>query len=143
MFGNIKAALASREMCGWQLARIIGVPQGVVSEIIGGRRHAGPALRKKIAEALRAPENWLFEEDVIPDADQTPKEGNVDPQIFMTIEQMAEFCSKVEEFSDIASRFLNDEDPAVRERAEDAIAKNDKLIEACRAFIAANSGPVN
>jgi transcriptional regulator with XRE-family HTH domain len=139
MFTNLKSALTLRKLHGYQLAGKVGIAPSMLTEVIAGRRPAGPRLRKKIARVLRAPEDWIFQKTTIP----AKEANNVDPQICMTVESMADFCSKVEEFSDIASRFLNDEDPAVRERAADAIAKNDKLIEQCRAFIAMHSGPVN
>jgi transcriptional regulator with XRE-family HTH domain len=60
MLTNLKAALAARRLRQVDLALSLKIPPSTLSEIICERRQAGPSLRARIAEALRADETWLF-----------------------------------------------------------------------------------
>jgi transcriptional regulator with XRE-family HTH domain len=60
MLTNLKAALAARRMRQVELALSLRIPPSTLSEIVCGHRQADPALRARIAEALRADEAWLF-----------------------------------------------------------------------------------
>ena len=64
MLSNLKAALAARRKRQADLAFALKILPGVLSEVINERREAPPALRHKIARALRADEDWLFRKEI-------------------------------------------------------------------------------
>jgi transcriptional regulator with XRE-family HTH domain len=60
MLLNLKTTIAARRLTQVDLALHLRIPPTALSEIIHGRRQADPGLRARIAEALRADEEWLF-----------------------------------------------------------------------------------
>jgi transcriptional regulator with XRE-family HTH domain len=56
----VKTALAARGETQKQLAEAIGVAPGTVSLILNGRLEPWPAIRRKIADHVQAPEDQLF-----------------------------------------------------------------------------------
>ena len=60
MLLNLKISIAARRLTQVDFALQFGIQPTALSEIIHGRRQADPALRARIAEALRADEEWLF-----------------------------------------------------------------------------------
>ena len=60
MLVNLKTTIAVRRLTQVDLALQLKIAPTVLSEIIHGRREADPPLRGRIAEVLRADEEWLF-----------------------------------------------------------------------------------
>lgn len=75
MFVNIKNGMLLRQVRGYELAARLGITPEALSEIIHGRRHAKPAIRRRMARALKAPEDWLFAEVDIPSVVQRDAEA--------------------------------------------------------------------
>jgi transcriptional regulator with XRE-family HTH domain len=68
MLANLKSALLLRGLRGYELAGKLGIPAPQLSEIIQGRRDPTPAIRRRSARILQAPEDWLFAEVEVPKA---------------------------------------------------------------------------
>ena len=61
MLVNLKAALAARQTKQIDLALQLGVDPTLLSRIVNQRCNAEAQLRSKIAAALNADEDWLFQ----------------------------------------------------------------------------------
>ena len=64
MLINLRSGLLLRGVRQYQLARLVGITEPMLSMVIAGRRKASKPLRRKIAKALACDEGWLFQETV-------------------------------------------------------------------------------
>jgi transcriptional regulator with XRE-family HTH domain len=61
MYPNLKLTLWSSGIRQNQLARMISIDETMLSKVINGFREAPPEMRRRVSEALKADEAWLFQ----------------------------------------------------------------------------------
>ena len=89
MYPNLKLQIWRSGIRQQQLAKALGLHETVLSKIVNGSRTPSPQLKNKIAAALNADVNWLFEAMSIAapakaaagGVPQTPKQQTSGPDI--------------------------------------------------------------